>query len=302
MAQGDGPILTNQQLADYEELGFLHSIPILSEDEVDNYRAEVEKICQAVGRRVTRLDAPHLFFRWAWELSTHPRLLNCLEQLLGPNILLKSTRLFYKYERSASYVGWHQDGITERLEDVRVPAVWLGLTAATVENGCLRVVPRSHRLGLVPHANRPDSDNLTTQGLTAQAQIDSPQDLVMRPGEMSLHHPLVLHASNPNRSAESRIGFSATYSTSALSSTRTAVAWVRGDGPRHCFEVIDKPPEASLGDAVAAYRAGDHQILFATSTVAAMQHTEASYFADKPLLISGSATCDLGHPQNEPSS
>jgi non-haem Fe2+, alpha-ketoglutarate-dependent halogenase len=263
MAKGKISILTDEQLADYEELGFVHSIPILSEDEVRHYRAEVEKTCQAIGGRVTRLDAPHLFFRWAWDLSTHPRLLNCLERLLGPNILLKSTRLFYKYRRSASFVGWHQDGITERLEDAHVPAIWLGLTAATVENGCLRVVPRSHRLGLVPHADRPDSDNLTNQGVTAQAQIDSPQDLVMHPGEMSLHHPLVLHASNPNRSAEPRIGFSATYSTPALHDSQTTVAWVRGDGPRHCFEVIDKPPKASLEDPVAAYCAHDRQIPFA---------------------------------------
>ncbi|MDQ3803215.1 MAG: phytanoyl-CoA dioxygenase family protein [Acidobacteriota bacterium] len=263
MAAGGFSILTEEQLADYEELGFLHSIPILSEEEARHYRAEVEKTCQALGGHVTRLDAPHLFFRWAWELSTHPRLLDCLEQLLGPDILLKSSRVFYKYGRSASFVGWHQDGITEGLEDARVPAVWLGLTAATVENGCLRVVPRSHRLGLVPHANRPDADNLTTEGLTAQTEIASPHDLVMRPGEMSLHHPLVLHASNPNRSAESRIGFSATYSTPALAAgSLTRVAWVRGDGPRNRCDVVHRPPAASLAEAVAAYRARDHQVLF----------------------------------------
>lgn len=276
MAEGEISILTEEQLADYEELGFLHSIPILSEAEVLRYRAELERTCQALGGHATRLDGPHLFFRWAWELSTHPRLLDCLEQLLGPNILLKSTRVFYKYGRSDAFVGWHQDGATEGIEDARVPAIWLGLTAATVENGCLRVVPRSHRLGLIPHADRPDADNLTTQGMTAQTRIDSPRDLVMRPGEMSLHHPLVLHASNPNRSAESRIGFSATYSTTALRGSRTAVAWVRGDGPRHCFEVIDEPPVVPLEEAVAAYRARDHrdhQILF--SSAAATQPTDA---------------------------
>jgi hypothetical protein len=270
---GGVSILTEGQLADYEELGFLHSIPVLSEAEVRHYRAEVEKTCRALGGRVTRLDAPHLYFRWAWELSTHPRLLDCLEQLLGPNILLKSTRVFYKYGRSDSFVGWHQDGITEGIEDARVPAVWLGLTAATVENGCLRVVPRSHRLGLVPHANRPDAHNLTTEGLTAQARVDAPYDLVMRPGEMSLHHPLVLHASNPNRSAAARIGFSATYSASALRGSRTAVAWVRGDGPRDGLEVFDGPPGAPLEEAVAAYRARGHQILF--SAPAATRHADA---------------------------
>lgn len=257
MGQGKPSILTVEQAANYEEVGFIQSIPVLSETEVHYYRAEIEKTCQAIGGHVTRINAAHLFFRWAWELSTHRRVLDCMEQLLGPNILLKSTRLFYKHGRSASFVGWHQDGITERLEDARVPGVWIGITAATVENGCLRVVPRSHRLGLVPHSFRPHADNLTSQGITAQAEIDSIHDIVMRPGEMSLHHPLVLHASNPNSSTEPRIGFTATYSTPVLTSSRTPVAWVRGDGPRHCFEVIDEPLHLSLEDAVSAYRAYD---------------------------------------------
>src|SRR5687768_7210788 len=256
-------ILTQAQLANYEELGFLYSIPILSPAEVRHYRTQVEQTCAAIGGRVTRLDGPHLYFRWAWELSTHPRVLDCMEQLIGPNILLKSTRLFYKFGQSASFVGWHQDGITERVDQPFVPAIWLGLTEATAENGCLRVVPRSHRLGLVPHADRPNPNNLTTQGLTAQVDIDSPHDIVMREGEMSLHHPLILHASNPNESAESRVGFSATYSTPALTASRTAVAWVRGDGPEDCFTIVEQPAERSLEDAIAAYRAGNHQMLFA---------------------------------------
>jgi ectoine hydroxylase-related dioxygenase (phytanoyl-CoA dioxygenase family) len=256
-------MLTREQLLEYEELGFLHSIPILSSAEVAHFRAAIEETCLALGGRVTRLDGPHLFFQWAWDLSTHPRVLDCMEQLIGPNILLKSTRLFYKFGNSDSFVGWHQDGITEALKDAYVPAIWLGLTPATAENGCLRVVPRSHRLGLVPHADRPNPDNLTTQGATAEVEIDSPQDVVMRAGEMSLHHPLVLHASNPNQSAESRIGFSATYSTPALTASRTAVAWVRGDGPRDLFRVVEQPPLRSIEDAIAAYRQADHQILFA---------------------------------------
>lgn len=258
-------VLTHVQLANYEELGFLHSIPILSSDEVRRFRAAIEQTCAAIGGRVTRLDGPHLHFRWAWELSTHRRVLDCMEQLIGPNILLKSTRLFYKFAQSPSFVGWHQDGITERVDQAFVPAIWLGLTEATEQNGCLRVVPRSHRLGLVSHADRPNPNNLTTQGLTAQVEIDSPHDIVMREGEMSLHHPLILHASNPNQSEESRIGFSATYSTPALTASRTAVAWVRGDGPRDRFTIIDAPPERSLAEAINSYRAGNHQMLFATA-------------------------------------
>lgn len=254
-------VLTDALVADYVESGFVQSLPVLSAEEVRHYRAEVEKTCAAIGGRVTRIDAPHLFFPWAWELATHPRLLDVMEQLLGPNVLLKSTRLFYKHARSESFVGWHQDGITERVEDAEVPAVWLGLTEATAENGCLRVVPYSHHLGLVAHADLPDPDNLTSQGTTAQTAIDSPYDVAMRAGEMSLHHPLVLHASNPNRSDQPRIGFSATYSATPLPHSLTAVAWVRGSGPAHRSETVG-PRAASIEDGIAAHRAGGHQILF----------------------------------------
>jgi len=256
-------MLTEKQLTDYEELGFLNSIPILSAAEVSYFRAAVEQTCALLGGRVTRLDQPHYYFRWAWDLSTHPRVLDCMEQLIGPNIMLKSTRLFYKFGSSDSFVGWHQDGLTEQLKEACVPAIWFGLTPATAENGCLRVVPRSHCLGLVRHDDFPNPDNLTTQGATAQVSIEAPHDVVMRAGEMSLHHPLMLHASNPNRSIEARIGFSATYSTPALMSSRTAVAWVRGHGPIDRFRVVEAPRLCPLDEAVAAYCAGKHQVLFA---------------------------------------
>jgi len=279
MSGVDGHILTDQQLSDYKELGFLHSLPILSDTEVAHYRAEIERTCQAVGGRVTRLNSLHLFFRWAWDLCTHPRLLGCLERIMGPNILLTSTRLFYKHGQSTSYVGWHQDGITKRLVDGRAPAIWLGLTAATVENGCLRVVPRSHHFGLIHHDSSPDlaplpgakqsftswpQDDLSGRIARVPPNYDPPFDIVMRAGEMSIHHPVILHGSNPNLSPESRIGLSASYTTPDLYDNPRAVVWVQGDHPaRHQRFQIDRPPNASFEDAVAAYRAGDYQTLYA---------------------------------------
>jgi non-heme Fe2+,alpha-ketoglutarate-dependent halogenase len=240
-------------LSDYAELGYVEAIPILNEDEVRHYRAACDRTCALLGGN-SRLNAPHLFFRWAWDLAIHPRLLDCLEQFLGPAILLKSTRIFYKQARSATFVGWHQDGITEREEGAHVPAIWLGLTEATAENGCLRVVPRSHHLGLVRHEDFPDPDNLTTQGVTAQVEIGAPHDVIMRAGEMSMHHPLVLHASKPNETDEARIGFSATYSNAMLAASRTPVAWVRGSGPTDRFELAVPPPDVPIEHAVDAYR------------------------------------------------
>ena len=72
MAGVDGPVLTDRQLSDYEELGFLHSLPILSATEVDYYRAELDRTCDAIGGRVPRFNGLHLFFQWALDLATHP--------------------------------------------------------------------------------------------------------------------------------------------------------------------------------------------------------------------------------------
>lgn len=277
----DGPILTDQQLSDYKELGFLHSLPILSETEVDYYRAELDRTCQAIGGRVPRFNGLHLFFQWALRLSTHPRLLDCLEQIMGPNILLTSTRFLYKHGRTDSYVGWHQDGITQGLDDGRAPAIWLGLTAATAENGCLRVVPRSHHCGMLPHDSAPDLARLPgyeksfenwpqndLSGRIAQVppDCDPPFDIVMRAGEMSIHHPLTLHGSSANLSPGPRIGLSASYTVPELWNNTRRVVWARRNGlPDHNHFRIDRPPEPIFDEAVAAYCADDRQTIYARS-------------------------------------
>jgi hypothetical protein len=276
-------VLTSEQMDAYQEFGFVHSVPILTPDEVRYYRDHLEKTWSAFGGRVTRANGLHLYFRWAWDLATHPRLLDCLEDLLGPVIILRHTRIFYKYGQSAAWVGWHQDGVTERLSDAQVPTIWLGLTDATVENGSLRVVPRSHRLCMLSHWTRQTQDDLASSDMSDREPgyvgdenelsvklakvpegLDAPFDVVMKAGEMSFHHPLALHGSNPNTSAKPRIGLSATYSTPSLHRNGPAVALVRGsDGFQPGFPLSSKPADLPLEDAVAAYRASGLQVLYA---------------------------------------
>jgi ectoine hydroxylase-related dioxygenase (phytanoyl-CoA dioxygenase family) len=279
-------VLTSEQMDGYEELGFVHSVPILTPEEVRCYRGHVEKTWAALGGGVTRADGLHLFFSWAWDLVTHPRLLDCLEDLIGPVIILRHTRIFYKYAQSAARVNWHQDGCTENISDARVPAIWLGLTDATVENGCLQVVPRSHRLGMQSHWSRQAHSGLASSamsdrepgsaggdehdlsGKTAKLPegVDAPFDVVMKAGEMSFHHPVAFHGSNPNTSVEPRIGLSATYSPPGLQSNGTALALVRGSvNPQPAFPLTSKPVDLPLEEAVAAYRASGRQILYAPS-------------------------------------
>jgi ectoine hydroxylase-related dioxygenase (phytanoyl-CoA dioxygenase family) len=171
----------------------------------------------------------------------------------------------------------------ERLTDGRAPAIWLGLTDATIENGCLRVVPRSHRTGMLAHDSRRDQGNLAYSSTNLQepmpfAEEDielsvklarapeglaPPHDVVMLPGEMSFHHPLLLHGSNPNRSQEPRIGLSATYSIPELHNHSASVALVRGNtGPHHPLELSQKPACLAIEDAAATYRVSGRQILY----------------------------------------
>jgi phytanoyl-CoA hydroxylase len=159
-------------------------------------------------------------------------------------------------------------------------------SGSTVENGCLRVVPRSHRLGMQSHWSRQTDDDLAFSGMsdhepgsaagddhdlsgkTAELPegADAPFDVVMKAGEMSFHHPVVLHGSNPNASAEPRIGLSATYSTPGLHRNGAALALVRGSvGPQPGFPLSSKPADLPLEEAVVALRASGRQVLCAPS-------------------------------------
>ena len=167
-----------------------------------------------------------------------------------------------------------------------MPEIWLGLTDATVENGCLRLVPRSHRLGMQSHWSRQthidlesssmsdrepgsaagDDHDLSGKSAELPEGLDAPFDVVMKAGEMSFHHPLALHGSNPNASAEPRIGLSATYSTPGLHRNGTALALVRGSvGPQPGFPHSSKPEDRPLEEAVTAFRGSGRQVLFAPS-------------------------------------
>jgi non-heme Fe2+,alpha-ketoglutarate-dependent halogenase len=249
-------VINNRQWENHQQLGFIDSIPILTQIEVDYFRHHLEQTCELLGGNISRLDGAHQFFRWAWELCTHPSLLDCVEQLLGPDIIIKSSRFFYKHPDSHSFVGWHQDGFTEQESGQWVPTVWLGLTPSTADNGCLQVIPGSHHHGLVPHPKMPHHNNLTHDGTTAQTEIANITNIEMSAGCMSLHHPLMVHGSQANQSLSPRIGFSASYATASLTKSISPVAWARGGSVTGGgdLQFITKPQSCPLQEAVDAYQ------------------------------------------------
>jgi len=139
-----------------------------------------------------------------------PGLVRAVSTILGPDLLVWETQIFAKPARSEAYISWHQDltyfGLDSGDEEL---TAWVALSPSTPESGCMRVMPGSHRQEIVEHRETISKDNLLSRGQEVVVDVDEAMavDLVLQPGEMSLHHGKIFHASRPNLSDEARIGF-----------------------------------------------------------------------------------------------
>jgi phytanoyl-CoA hydroxylase len=133
-------------------------------------------------------------------LVADDRLLDIAEIFLGPNIALFATHYLCKPPRTGRPVLWHQDGVFWPLDPMEVITLWLSITDSDSENGCLRVIPGTHTQALEGMTEREDSDSVL--GHETNYQVDETQavDLELRPGDVSVHHPSILHSSNANGS------------------------------------------------------------------------------------------------------
>lgn len=285
---GSFSLITDEQAREFYEIGYLCPVPVLSPEEAASFRRDCEATRTILGESITRVDGLEWFVTWVWQLTSHPRLLDQIERLVGPNIILQSTRLFYKHPKTGTYVGLHQDGYTQSTIRDEQPNIWLALSEATSENGCLQVVPGSHRLGPLLHdqhaeyvipehvqargfENAYEEDPNEVSGVVARVPntIAEPVDMLLQPGQMSIHHPLALHGSLPNRSDGPRIGLSATYSSPAANRRNEGVHWVRGpDFKEWGFEPASGPDSDSLEAQLALYLGSGRQVCFLPETSA----------------------------------
>jgi Phytanoyl-CoA dioxygenase (PhyH) len=251
-------ILSSEQLRQYQCDGVLFPIPILSESEVAPFRAALEELEGRLGGKPKpmQLGQSHLHFRWAYDLATHPAVLDVVEDLIGPNILVHTTSIFSKHPHDPGYIPWHQDGYYWQLSEPHLTTAWIALSDSTVENGCLRVVPGSHQQRL-PHVETYAQESLLTNGLEVAVDIGQAQvrDVVLNAGAMSLHHVNMIHGSNPNRSDTKRIGFAARYVAPQVRQAleHQPVILARGRDDYHYFELLKEPPPSGIDDTLAAF-------------------------------------------------
>jgi len=248
--------LSTRQLEQYDIDGIAFPIKVLSSDEVAHFRVDLESITDNGGDgKLKRFDGLHLFFDWAHSLSTHEALLGAAEDILGSDILIDGTLVLYKPPHDSSYVSWHQDSVYSGWHLTPSTSAWIALTASHRANGCMRVIPGSHKRGLLNHTNVQDDSNLLRRGERIEMVDDSRAiDVVLQPGEISLHQSTIVHGSNPNTSDEPRIGFIVRFVTSRITNRERPMLRVRGEANCSHLSLAQPPAQMDHQRALAAWR------------------------------------------------
>ena len=246
---------TQDIVTHYQEKGYYFPLQVMGTEQAQVYRTQLEDLERRnneveLGNK-NQLNFPHVIFQFANDIVRNSQILDVVEQLIGPNILVWGSTFFIKEPHTESFVSWHQDLRYWGLEkEDQVVSAWLALSPVNQANGCMRFVPKTHLGQLVEHNDTFDDDNVLTRGQQANVEIDEAETVhvELQPGQCSFHHGRLLHASASNHSDQRRIGLAINYISAQ---NRQIVAQkdfgmlVRGVDHHHYFEPVP-PPEADM--------------------------------------------------------
>lgn len=241
-------LLNENETAQFHREGYIFPIKILDDEQISFNRSLLERFESAQGKPIggAQRNKSHLLFKWVDDLMRHAMILDAVEDLIGPDILCWNTLFWIKEAGSESFVSWHQDLRYWGLDTDDLVSVWLALSPATPESGCMRVLPGSHRGDLLPHKDGYELDNLLTRGQEIAVQVDETKtvEMPLQAGEISLHNVRLAHASGPNRSTDRRIGLSLHYMPTRAKQTVgewDSAALVRGKDRFGHFSITPRP-------------------------------------------------------------
>ncbi len=202
--------LNSSQIKSYNDEGYFAPINVLSTDEAKEVRDEIEYLekkwpneLEGLGRNYVHLISP-VFDR----ICHNSKILDAIESIIGKNILICGTTLFIKNPNEKGFVSFHQDAKYIGLEPYNWVTAWIAVTDSNENNGCMRMMPGSHKKDLKHHTQKFDDNNLLTRGQTIEdISISESEPVILKAGQMSLHHPKIIHGSGLNKSKDRRIGF-----------------------------------------------------------------------------------------------
>ena len=202
--------LSPNQLKQYEDDGFISPINIFSKEKAKEIRNEIELIENKMPEELEKSGRynAHLISPLLDEVTHNSKILDAVESLIGEDILVCGTTLFIKNPNEKGFVSYHQDAKYIGLEPHNWVTAWVAITDSNENNGCMRMWSGSHKDNLKEHDQKFNEGNLLTRGQTVKnVPKDKTTPLVLKAGQMSLHHPTVVHGSDLNQSNDRRIGF-----------------------------------------------------------------------------------------------
>ncbi len=250
--------LSAAQVEQFKREGYIFPLDILNRQESADLRQRLETYEATQGGKLApgQRAKSHLIFKWLDDLIRDPRILDPIEQLIGPDILCWNTIFWIKDVGSESFVSWHQDTRYWGLSSPDVITAWLALSPASVESGCMRVMPYTHQGEVMPHEDRYHNDNMLTRGQEITEGMDDEKAVYMplKTGQISFHNYRLAHSSGPNRAPDRRIDISMHFmppDTEQIVGDWDSAALVRGEDKYGNFAPTPVPAKDFDPDAMA---------------------------------------------------
>ena len=236
-------LLSASQVEAYARDGYVSPIDVLSAEEVRAFRDDLEDWEKQRGQTIDfpEKSKSYLLFNWADQLVHHPRILDAVEDVIGSDILVYHSTLFLKEANTPAYVRWHQDSTYFYLSPHLHVTAWVALSDASIAAGCMQVLPGSHQWGAFEHDDKPEPMNMIRRGQGISDRFDDAKGVFIPvgPGQMSLHHTDLVHASGGNETNDRRLGFAISYipaHVKPIGSVKPSALCVRGRSHGHFLE------------------------------------------------------------------
>ena len=239
----------------YTENGYVTAVDLFSQDEIAAYRQCFDALEAREGKENCQigLQARHFDEEFIWRMASDSRIIDLIASVMGEDILLLSTHFFCKYPDpdGEKFVAWHQDVTYWGLEPPEAHTAWIAIDDSDVENGCMQIIPGSHKDGIVTHAPSDRKGNLLSINQEIPDEYvdrSNAADIELRAGQISIHDGKVYHASHPNRSDRRRCGLTLRFippRARQQEANSLGVAWkpvlVRGEDRYHHYPETPTP-------------------------------------------------------------
>ena len=231
-------VLTPEQIEYFNREGFVKGIRVYSDAEILDIREYFDRLLSnvvAAGGDSYSISSAHLRHARVWDILTDAKIVACVKDLLGENVVGWGSHFFCKLPKDGKRVAWHQDSSYWPLTPSKSVTVWLAIDDADVENACMRFVSGSHHYGAMTfHPSDPSEHNVLNQTIENVEQYGKVVNDCLKAGEISLHSNLLLHGSEANMSDRRRCGLTLRYApvdVRAYMDWNLKGVWVSGSDP-----------------------------------------------------------------------